>query len=106
QRALEGFTKPQGSTRDSENLVAVSAVVGFGRHGNLRRRALVEPPEKFGDTEWPALLTRQPAHRLIDRFGLDERARLLPESNFAPCLKKASHSRRCHAAGAPCRSAC
>ena len=44
--------RPSGVAGDAEHLVAVGPIIRLGRHADLDRRPLVEPPEELGRTEW------------------------------------------------------
>ena len=47
------------------------------------RRTLVEPPEELGRPKAPPLLRGPPPGRHVERLGLDQCVRLLPEPDLA-----------------------
>src|SRR5262249_23018554 len=52
------------------------------------RRALVEPPEELGRAEGPPALPSQPPYSHVERLGLNQGVRLLPESHLAGLAKE------------------
>ena len=76
----------------------------FRRHGDLGRRALVEPPEELGDSERQAALARPAPRRRFDRLGLRSSASTVARIELRRCRERASRCRRCRAAAEACRS--
>src|SRR5208283_5954191 len=56
QFALEPVRQSLGSSGNPEHLVAVGAIIRFGRHANINRRSLVEPPKELDGPEGAAPL--------------------------------------------------
>ncbi len=74
---------PSGVAGDAEDLIAVGPIIGLRGHADLDGRPLVEPPEELGRAELQPALDRLAPRRHVDRLGLDECVRLLPEPNLA-----------------------
>src|SRR5262245_50541791 len=79
---LQFVAKAIGIGKDVKRLVAIGAVVRFGRDADVNGRALVEPPEEFRATKRLAALYRPPSRRGIERLGLEQPVGLLPKADF------------------------
>ncbi len=83
QAVFQSFAEAIRRTGDAEGLVAVGAVMRLWRHAERDVRALIEPPEELGRSERPAASFRHPSRGRVDRLGLEEGIRLLPEPDLA-----------------------
>ena len=103
--ALEPVGQALGRAGDAEDLVAVGPVIGLGGDAEIDRRSLVEPPEELGRAEGPAPLGGPPTCRHVDRLGLDQGVRLLPEPDLAGLAEEpaVADDRRARRAGVPVR---
>ncbi len=88
ERRFQAVGEAVGRAGDPERLVAVGRIVRLGRDAEIDGSALVEPPEKLGRAEFTTALRSDPTRGDVNRLGLDQGVRLLPEPHLAGLSKE------------------